>query len=78
MNVAFPNESNEYRAARNKLLEQEIELRRTMEAVAATRRQLPPGGEIPEDTMCSRGQERRAPRSTSGSRSCSRPARTRW
>jgi len=49
MNVAFPNESKEYRAARDKLLKQEIELRRAMEAVAAARRELPPGGEIPED-----------------------------
>lgn len=49
MSVTFPGESPEYRAARNRLLEQEIELRRQMEAVAAARRQLPPGGEIPED-----------------------------
>jgi predicted dithiol-disulfide oxidoreductase (DUF899 family) len=31
------------------LLEEEIELRRRMEAVAATRRELPPGGVVPED-----------------------------
>jgi predicted dithiol-disulfide oxidoreductase (DUF899 family) len=30
-------------------LEQEIELRRAMEAVAAARRELPPGGVLPED-----------------------------
>jgi predicted dithiol-disulfide oxidoreductase (DUF899 family) len=47
--MSYPNESAEYRAARDRLLEQEIELRRTMEAVAAARRALPPGGEIPED-----------------------------
>src|SRR5215467_2449541 len=40
MTVAFPGESAEYRAARNRLLEQEIELRRATEAVAAARRQL--------------------------------------
>ena len=34
MGVAFPGESPEYRAARDRLLEQEIELRRAMEAVA--------------------------------------------
>lgn len=51
MSVAFPGESAEYRAARNRLLEQEIELRRQMEAVAAARRELPPGGEIPEDYL---------------------------
>ena len=49
MGVAFPGESEEYRAARNRLLEQEIELRRLTEAVAAARRALPPGGPIPED-----------------------------
>jgi len=49
MGVTFPGESEEYRAARNRLLEEEIELRRTMESVAARRRELPPGGEAPED-----------------------------
>jgi len=49
MTIAFPGESAEYRAARNRLLEQEIELRRAMEAVAAARRRLPPGGEVPQD-----------------------------
>jgi predicted dithiol-disulfide oxidoreductase (DUF899 family) len=49
MKVTFPGESAEYRAARDRLLEQEIELRRAMEAVAAARRRLPPGGVVPED-----------------------------
>jgi predicted dithiol-disulfide oxidoreductase (DUF899 family) len=49
MTIAFPGESAEYRAARNRLLEQEIELRRAMEAVAAARRRLPPGGVVPQD-----------------------------
>ncbi|HZA59375.1 MAG TPA: DUF899 family protein [Solirubrobacterales bacterium] len=49
MSIAFPEESAEYRAARDRLLEQEIELRRAMEAVAAARRELPPGGPVPED-----------------------------
>jgi predicted dithiol-disulfide oxidoreductase (DUF899 family) len=49
MGVSFPGESAEYRAARDRLLDQEIELRRAMEAVAAARRELPPGGAIPED-----------------------------
>ena len=35
MAIAFPGESAEYRAARDRLLEQEIELRRAMEEVAA-------------------------------------------
>jgi predicted dithiol-disulfide oxidoreductase (DUF899 family) len=47
--TTFPGESSEYRAARNSLLQQEIELRRATEAVAAARRALPPGGVIPED-----------------------------
>ena len=49
MSVTFPGESAEYRAARDRLLAQEIELRRAMEAVAAARRDLPPGGGVPED-----------------------------
>src|SRR5947208_11002469 len=49
MAVEFPGESPEYRAARDRLLEEEIELRRAMEAVAAARRDLPPGGAVPED-----------------------------
>jgi predicted dithiol-disulfide oxidoreductase (DUF899 family) len=49
MGITFPGESAEYRAARDRLLGQEIELRRAMEAVAAARRRLPPGGVVPED-----------------------------
>ena len=49
MGVTFPGESAEYRAAREALLQREIELRREIEAVAAERRALPPGGAIPED-----------------------------
>jgi predicted dithiol-disulfide oxidoreductase (DUF899 family) len=45
----FPNESPEYRQARNVLLAEEIELRRQIERVAALRRALPPGGGVPED-----------------------------
>lgn len=49
MTIAFPGESAEYRASRDRLLEKEIELRRAMEAVSVLRRELPPGGLIPED-----------------------------
>ena len=49
MSTTFPGESAEYRAARDRLLAQETELRRTMEAVASARRELPPGGAVPED-----------------------------
>lgn len=45
----FPNESEEYRKARNALLAEEIELRRHIERVAEQRRQLPPGGEVTGD-----------------------------
>jgi predicted dithiol-disulfide oxidoreductase (DUF899 family) len=47
--VRFPGESPSYRAARDELLDAEVEMRRTMEAVASLRRELPLGGEIPED-----------------------------
>jgi predicted dithiol-disulfide oxidoreductase (DUF899 family) len=49
MSTVFPGESTEYRAARNRLLEREIELRRATEALAGARRELPPGGVVPED-----------------------------
>src|SRR5690242_18995240 len=48
MSITFPNESPEHRAARNRLLEREMGLRRLTEAVAAERRALPPGGVVPE------------------------------
>ena|SRR5579872_7592974 len=50
----YPNESAAYREARNKLLAEEIELRRQIEAVAALRRALPPGGEVPQDYLFER------------------------
>jgi predicted dithiol-disulfide oxidoreductase (DUF899 family) len=52
--LSFPNESVEYRSARNALLDAEIALRRQLEAVAAQRRSLPPGGKIPEDYLFER------------------------
>jgi predicted dithiol-disulfide oxidoreductase (DUF899 family) len=47
--VRFPGESESYRAARDELLEAEVELRRNIEAVAAKRRQLPLGGSVEQD-----------------------------
>jgi predicted dithiol-disulfide oxidoreductase (DUF899 family) len=44
-----PNESDEYRRARQELLAEEIELRRHVERVAQQRRRLPPGGEVPDN-----------------------------
>ena len=47
--MRWPRESDEYRRARDELLEAEIELRRQEEAVAAQRRRLPLGGEVTGD-----------------------------
>ena len=47
----FPNESAAYRQARTTLLAEEIELRRHLERVAAQRRALPQGGEVPQDYL---------------------------
>ena len=47
--MKLPNESKAYRSARNKLLRAEIALRKKTEAVAALRRKLPAGGEVPDD-----------------------------
>lgn len=48
-NRFFPNESEEYRRARNELLAAEDALRKQTEEVAAHRRRLPLGGELRED-----------------------------
>lgn len=45
----YPNESPDWRAARDELLAAENELRAQVEAVAALRRQLPLGPEVAED-----------------------------
>jgi len=45
----FPGEGAGYRKARNELLKAEMALRRNVEAVAALRRKLPSGGEVPQD-----------------------------
>jgi predicted dithiol-disulfide oxidoreductase (DUF899 family) len=52
--LSYPNESATYRDARNKLLDAEIALRAQIEAVAAQRRALPPGGEVPQDYVFER------------------------
>jgi predicted dithiol-disulfide oxidoreductase (DUF899 family) len=52
--LKFPNESADYRAARNDLLDAEIALRAQIEAVAAKRRALPPGGDVPQDYVFER------------------------
>jgi len=45
----FPGESAAYRAARDRLLRAELELRRNLEQVAAMRRELPAGGAALQD-----------------------------
>jgi predicted dithiol-disulfide oxidoreductase (DUF899 family) len=47
--IRFPGESDEYRRARDELLEAEVHLRRQEEAVAQRRRALPLGGAITTD-----------------------------
>lgn len=47
--VRLPDETDEYRRARDELLQAEIQLRRQIEAVAKERRALPLGGEVPVD-----------------------------
>lgn len=47
--LKYPNESVEYRAARDALLEAEKSLAAQVKAVAAQRRELPRGGKITED-----------------------------
>jgi predicted dithiol-disulfide oxidoreductase (DUF899 family) len=63
--MRFPNESVEYRRSRDALLEAEMELRRRIEAVAAERRALAPGGEVPEDYVFEEGDEARPVRLSS-------------
>ena len=45
----FPNESDEYRACRDELLDLEVDLRAQIEAVAGKRRELPLGGRLAQD-----------------------------
>jgi predicted dithiol-disulfide oxidoreductase (DUF899 family) len=55
--LRFPNESAAYRRSRNALLEAEMALRREVEAVAAKRRALAPGGELPQDYVFEEGED---------------------
>ncbi|HEY9552882.1 DUF899 family protein [Allosphingosinicella sp.] len=48
----YPNESREYREARDLLLEEEYAIVDKTRAVAAMRRNLPRGGELKEDYVC--------------------------
>lgn len=53
--VRFPGETPAYRAARNRLLRAERDLRRRLEAVATLRRALPLGGVVREDYVFEEG-----------------------
>lgn len=66
--LTYPNESDEYRRARNALLADEMALRAQIEAVAARRRALPPGGEIPENYLFERIGENGMPEKVEMSR----------
>jgi predicted dithiol-disulfide oxidoreductase (DUF899 family) len=55
--VRFPGESESYRAARNELLDAEMQLRSNIEAVAKMRRNLPLGGELAEDYVFDEADE---------------------
>ena len=67
MGVTSPGEAAQYRAARDRLLEQEAEMRRAVEAVAAARRELPPGGAVAEDYIDRCGTSSTSPRRVAGS-----------
>jgi predicted dithiol-disulfide oxidoreductase (DUF899 family) len=47
--LRYPNESSEYRKARDQLLEEEKALVEKVKSVAEKRRQLPPGGRLKQD-----------------------------
>ncbi len=49
--LRYPNESREYREARDLLLKEEREIVDKVKAVAAKRRNLPPGGRV-EGGLC--------------------------
>jgi len=59
MKTLFPGETPKYRTARNKLLTAERDLRRHVERVAALRRKLPLGGEVPEDYIFEEGARKK-------------------
>ena len=55
--LRYPNESREYREARDALLEEERALINKVKSVAAKRRALPLGGELKEDYVFQRASE---------------------
>ena len=71
--LRYPNESTEYRAARNALLNEEIALRAQIETVAAKRRALPPGGKVSEDYVFERIHGTRRATHRGRDRQCGEP-----
>src|SRR5262245_28327988 len=55
--LRYPNETREYRDARDELLKAEQELVDKVKALAAKRRTLPPGGELKEDYVFQRAND---------------------
>ena len=73
--LRYPNESNEYRAARNALLNDEIALRAQIETVAAKRRAwLDPSTPFAIDARRSDSPQAVAPRNRSACGRCSSPS----
>jgi predicted dithiol-disulfide oxidoreductase (DUF899 family) len=66
MAITFPGETSDYRAARDRLPEREIGLRRLTEEVAEARLTLHPGGAIPDDYT----SHEEGPDGQSGRRGC--------
>ena len=60
--VRFPNETADYRVARDELLRAEMDLRNRVEEVAAMRRRLPVGGAVREDYVFEEGGDGEAVR----------------
>ena len=55
--LRYPNESPEYRKARDELLEDEKALVEKVKLVAEKRRRLPPGGRLKEDYRFQRAND---------------------
>lgn len=67
-NKRFPNELDNYRQARNELLDEEIKLRAQVEKIGQLRKALPNGGKLKEDyqfqTLSDQGEEKAIPLSS--------------
>jgi predicted dithiol-disulfide oxidoreductase (DUF899 family) len=68
----YPNETKEYRNARDSLLKDEQELVEKVKSVAERRRNLPPGGQLKEAATCpvSKGFLKSLPDGADGEAGC--------